>query len=146
MRQPPFKKRGIVRSLSSMIQGLRKQEDDRLDEELEMIRELEDGDDDGSAARPAVQVEDSQVVMPLGPDRAPESEEDEEEEQETGVFRKPWKKKGQKRQTKRTNSKFLLPSLLSDNINTIFSAAPTKAQTSNPTAIFSYRLRRRSLR
>ncbi|KAK6006717.1 hypothetical protein QM012_005725 [Aureobasidium pullulans] len=102
MRQPPFKKRGIVRSLSSIIQGLRKQEDDKLDEELEMMREMENGDDDyHEPAKPAVQVEDSQVVMPLGPDQNIESEESEEEEKDTGAFRKPWKKKGMKRQTKR---------------------------------------------
>ncbi|KAH0284328.1 hypothetical protein M436DRAFT_49780 [Aureobasidium namibiae CBS 147.97] len=101
MRQPPFKKRGIVRSLSSIIQGLRKQEDDKLDEELEMMREMEDADDDQASAKPTVQVEDSQVVMPLGPDQGIESEESEEEERDTGVFRKPWKKKGLKRQTKR---------------------------------------------
>ncbi|OBW64577.1 MAG: SPRY-domain-containing protein [Aureobasidium pullulans] len=102
MRQPPFKKRGIVRSLSSIIQGLRKQEDDKLDEELEMMREMEEGDED-VPSRPAVQVADSQVVMPLGPDQGIESEESEEEERDTGIFRKPWKKKGLKRQTKRTN-------------------------------------------
>ncbi|KAG9566709.1 hypothetical protein KCU71_g4260, partial [Aureobasidium melanogenum] len=101
MRQPPFKKRGLVRSLSSMIQGMRKQEDDRLDEELEMMREMENVDDDHEPAKPAVQVEDSQIVMPLGPDQAIESEESEEGERDTGVFRKPWKKKGLKRQTKR---------------------------------------------
>jgi hypothetical protein len=105
MRQPPFKKRGIVRSLSSIIQGLRKQEDDKLDEELEMMREKEDADDDHDSAKPTVQVADSQVVMPLGPDQGIESEESEEEERDTGVFRKPWKKKGSKRQTKRVISK-----------------------------------------
>lgn len=105
MRQPPFKKRGIVRSLSSIIQGLRRQEDDKLDEELEMMREMEDADDDQGSAKPTVQVEDSQVVMPLGPDQSIESEESEEEERDTGVFRKPWKKKGLKRQTKRVISK-----------------------------------------
>lgn len=108
IRQPPFKKRGIVRSLSSIIQGLRKQEDDKLDEELEMMREMENVDDDHEPAKPAVQVEDSQVVMPLGPDQSIESEESEEEERDTGVFRKPWKKKGLKRQTKRVISKLNL--------------------------------------
>ena len=105
MRQPPFKKRGIVRSLSSIIQGLRKQEDDKLDEELEMMREMEDAGDDRESTKPTVQVQDSQVVMPLGPDQGIESEESEEEERDTGVFRKPWKKKGLKRQTKRVISK-----------------------------------------
>jgi hypothetical protein len=108
MRQPPFKKRGIVRSLSSIIQGMRKQEDDKLDEELEMMREMEDAEDDNVPTKPTVQVEDSQVVMPLGPDKGIESEESEEDERDTGIFRKPWKKKGLKRQTKRTNSKLCL--------------------------------------
>jgi hypothetical protein len=108
MRQPPFKKRGIVRSLSSIIQGMRKQEDDKLDEELEMMREMEDADDGNVPTKPTVQVEDSQVVMPLGPDKGIESEESEEDERDTGIFRKPWKKKGLKRQTKRTNSKLCL--------------------------------------
>jgi DNA replication regulator SLD2 len=108
MRQPPFKKRGIVRSLSSIIQGMRKQEDDKLDEELEMMREMEDADDGNVPTKPTVQVEDSRVVMPLGPDKGIESEESEEDERDTGIFRKPWKKKGLKRQTKRTNSKSCL--------------------------------------
>ncbi|CAD0094818.1 unnamed protein product [Aureobasidium mustum] len=115
MRQPPFKKRGIVRSLSSIIQGLRKQEDDKLDEELEMMREMENGDDDHEPVKPAVQVEDSQVAMPLGPDQAIESEESEEEEQNNGVFRKPWKKKGLKRQTKRVITQGDHPEPTSDN-------------------------------
>lgn len=117
MRQPPFKKRGLVRSLSSMIQGMRKQEDDRLDEELEMMREMENVDDDHEPAKPAVQVEDSQIAMPLGPDQAIESEESEEEERDTGVFRKPWKKKGLKRQTKRVISKFNLDRDVPNHIN-----------------------------
>lgn len=108
MRQPPFKKRGIVRSLSSIIQGMRKQEDDKLDEELEMMREMEDAEDGNVPTKPTVRVEDSQVVMPLGPDKGIESEESEEDERDTGIFRKPWKKKGLKRQTKRTNSKLCL--------------------------------------
>jgi DNA replication regulator SLD2 len=103
--QPPFKKRGMVRSLSSLIQGLRQQEDDQLDEQLEMMREMEVGVP--TQQQSSVQVQDSQVVMPLGPDRGFESEESEEDaQQQTGIFRKPWKKKGLKRQTKRVISKF----------------------------------------
>ncbi|KAF1357116.1 DNA replication/checkpoint protein [Delphinella strobiligena] len=112
-REPPFKKKkGFIRSLSSIIQGMRKEEDDRLDEEMEMMREWEDGhsptepglEESQSIHRPdaKVLVEDSQIVMPLGPDRGIESEEEEEEEEEQdGQPRKPWKKKGLKRQTKR---------------------------------------------
>ncbi|KAJ4354983.1 regulatory particle non-ATPase [Ascochyta clinopodiicola] len=107
-RPAPWKRRGLGRSLSAMIQAMRKDEDDRLDEEADIMRELE-MEEEGIPA-PARQrasqvlVEDSQVAMPLGPDRGLESEEDEEEEEELGRDgkpRKPWKKKGLKRQTRR---------------------------------------------
>ncbi|GAB7352263.1 hypothetical protein MBLNU459_g2726t2 [Dothideomycetes sp. NU459] len=124
IRQPPFKRRGgLVRSLSTIIRGLRKQEDDRLDEEMDIMREMED---EGYAPvpvrkaetqqraqqrqrqqqddeEPDVLVEDSQIVMPLGPDRGFESDESEEDDVpgRDGRPRKPWKKKGLKRQTKR---------------------------------------------
>lgn len=118
-RAPPFKgKRGFVRSLSSIIQGMRNQEDDRLDEEMELMREME-GETEGfanveslstskkRAANLAVPVDDSQVAMPLGPDRGSDSseEEDEQLDDQNGQPRKPWKKKGLKRQTKRVISK-----------------------------------------
>ncbi|KAF1350304.1 hypothetical protein EJ07DRAFT_169251 [Lizonia empirigonia] len=107
-RPAPWKRRGLGRSLSSMIQTMRKDEDDRLDEEADIMRELE-MEEEGIAApaRPKIAqvlVEDSQIVMPLGPDRGLESEEDEEEEEELGRDGKPrkvWKKKGLKRQTRR---------------------------------------------
>lgn len=101
-----------MRSLSAMIQSMRKDEEDRLDEEADIMRELEMEDDGISATAkpraPQIQVADSQVEMPLGPDRGSESEE-EEEEDEVGPDGKPrrvWKKKGLKRQTRRTNSGF----------------------------------------
>lgn len=109
-RPAPWKRRGMVRSLSAMIQNMRKDEDDRLDEEADIMRELE-MEEEGTSAPPKprishVQVSDSQVVeMPLGPDRGSESEEEEGEE-ELGADGKPrrvWKKKGLKRQTRRTN-------------------------------------------
>ena len=109
-RPAPWKRRGMVRSLSAMIKDMRKDEDDRLDEEADIMRELE-MEEQGilAPARPRVyqvQVEDSQVVMPLGPDRGLESEEEEEEEElgRNGQPRKVWKKKGLKRQTRRSNS------------------------------------------
>lgn len=123
MREPPFKKRGLVRSLSSIIKGLREQEEQRMDDEMDMLREMEMGSG-GSAAEtraqkttevgevqePEVQVEDSQAAdMPLGPDRNAESEEEAEEEGQgldaEGRPRKVWKKKGLKRQTRRVISK-----------------------------------------
>ena len=106
---PPFKKRNLVRSLSSIIQGLRKQEEDQMDEEWEIMRELEE--EESGIARPTnaptVLVEDSQAVeMPLGPDQGPERSENETENDPgsldaNGNPRKVWKKKGLKRQTKR---------------------------------------------
>jgi hypothetical protein len=109
----PFKKRSFVRSLSSIIQGLRQQEEERMDEELDMLNELEDEamgvirpkktPAAPTAAAADVLVEDSQAVeMPLGPDKAGQSSEESSDEENTGGFiRKPWKKKGLKRQTRR---------------------------------------------
>jgi hypothetical protein len=107
---PPFKKRGLVRSLSSIIQGLRKQEEERMDDEWEILREIEEdesGDADKSSP-PKVLVEDSQAAeMPLGPDQVPDLSEDDAKDLDPGSLdangnpRKVWKKKGQKRQTKR---------------------------------------------
>lgn len=111
-RPAPWKRRSMVRSLSAMIQNMRKDEDDRLDEEADIMRELEMEEEGISAPlKPRVsqvQVGDSQVEMPLGVDRGDSEEEDEEEEEEElgrdGQPRKVWKKKGLKRQTRRTNS------------------------------------------
>lgn len=85
-----------------------------MDDEWDILNDLEAEENDNAPARPAasskVLVEDSQAPeMPLGPDRGPESErEDESGEEATamgadGKPRKPWKKKGLKRQTRRVN-------------------------------------------
>lgn len=125
IRLPPFKRKGgLVRSLSTIIRGLRQQEDDRLDEEMEMMREMEEESFAPLPRKPEPQqphqrdreagadvlVEDSQIAMPLGPDRGYESSESEEEAApgRDGKPRKPWKKKGLKRQTKRVISMFFL--------------------------------------
>ena len=120
-REPPFKKRGLARSLSAIIRNLRDQEEEKHDEELDMLREMEAEAEGGLDSQPRVQrsvqtrqpevmVEDSQVVMPLGPDQGPESEEDEEIPgdglDQHGNPRKVWKKKGLKRQTKRVISEY----------------------------------------
>ncbi|KAF2174131.1 hypothetical protein M409DRAFT_16401 [Zasmidium cellare ATCC 36951] len=107
----PFKKRGLVRSLSSIIQGLKKQEDERMDEEWDILRDIEEEQEDGGADKrkeiSKVMVQDSQAAeMPLGPDQAPLSDVEEAGEKETE--RKPWKKKGLKRQTRRVNMKPVL--------------------------------------
>jgi hypothetical protein len=100
----PFKKRGFVRSLSSIIQGLREQEEERMDEELDMLNEMEDEAMGVVRAKPAaaVLVEDSQAIeMPLGPDQADVTDESSSDDNASGFIRKPWKKKGLKRQTRR---------------------------------------------
>ncbi|KAK5117135.1 hypothetical protein LTR85_008903 [Meristemomyces frigidus] len=115
---PPFAKRGLVRSLSSIIKGLRKQEEKRMDDDWDILDELEaeERGEAPQAAAPKVLVEDSQGAdMPLGPDQGPPESEDEEPSNvrqpavdANGKPRKPWKKKGLKRQTKRTNMRPVL--------------------------------------
>ncbi|KAL1793930.1 hypothetical protein ACET3X_007351 [Alternaria dauci] len=107
-RPAPWMRRGLGRSLSSMIQAMRKDEDDKLDEEADIMRELEMEEEGIAVPRkpraPQILIQDSQAVMPLGPDRGLESDEDSEEEPELGPDGKPrrvWKKKGLKRQTRR---------------------------------------------
>jgi hypothetical protein len=114
-RPAPWKRRGLGRSLSSMIQAMRKDENDQLDEEADIMRELEMEEEGIVAPKkarvPEILVEDSQMAMPLGPDRGFESGDDSEVEPELGPDGKPrraWKKKGLKRQTRRTNSKFCI--------------------------------------
>ncbi|MCJ1384233.1 regulatory particle non-ATPase [Xylographa soralifera] len=108
------------RSLSTLAKGLRAMEEEALDEELELLREMEGGPLGGAVAstnsngdggkagekRAKVLVQDSQVGdMPLGPDGAGEGSSEEEGEGEAGVRDgravKKWKKKGQKRSTRR---------------------------------------------
>lgn len=93
-----------------MIADLRKAEDDRLDDEMDMLRELDEPAEPQarkpSAKRKAddVLVEDSQA---LGPDGVADASEGEEEVQ-LGRDGKPlrvWKKKGLKRQTRKVNMK-----------------------------------------
>ncbi|CAA9957197.1 Drc1-Sld2 domain containing protein [Pyrenophora teres f. maculata] len=108
-RPAPWKRRGLVRSLSTMIQAMKKDENDKLDEEADIMREMEMEEQGISRPRkkaktPQLLVEDSQAPMPLGPDRGFESEDNSEEEPELGADGKPrkaWKKKGLKRQTRR---------------------------------------------
>ncbi|KAF2858883.1 hypothetical protein K470DRAFT_259385 [Piedraia hortae CBS 480.64] len=94
---PPFKKRkGPVRSLSSMIQSLRKQEEERMDDELDVLNEMEAE----ARGEPVHNKPDgkTEVEMPLGPDGVVDAQKEPEGDQSGG---KPFKKKGLKRQTKR---------------------------------------------
>ena len=104
MRKPP---RPAGKGLSALVKGLRDMEDEKLDEELEMLREIEGQCGPSSkVGQPKVLVNDSHGPdMPLGPDGGLESE-DEEDIQKEGQGRdgkplKIWKKKGQKRTTRR---------------------------------------------
>ena len=105
--------RPLGRSLSALVQGLRQMEDEKADEDLALLRELEDDQHlvpkSGSdpPQRPKLLVRDSQVAeLPLGPDKGSSS--DEEEDTVRDGEEKPgrrWKKKGQKRTTRKVNIK-----------------------------------------
>lgn len=96
------------RGLSALVRGLREMEDEGLDEELDMLREMEsESVPRNHLHQPKVLVKDSQRPdMPLGPDDDLESDEDGVERADDGKGRdgkplKVWKKKGQKRTTRR---------------------------------------------
>ncbi|PVH99079.1 hypothetical protein DM02DRAFT_529835 [Periconia macrospinosa] len=107
-RPLPWKRRGIGRSLSAMIQSMKKQEEDQMDEEEEIMRQMEMEESELPPRKkqkiPEVLVQDSQVEMPLGPDRGVESEDEDNEKEKTqeqnGKVQNRWKK-GLKRQTRR---------------------------------------------
>ena len=95
------------RGLSALVKGLRDMEDEKLDEELEMLRDME-GDYAPAirTSQPKIFVEDNQTPdMPLGPDGAGECDDDSGIEKagkgRDGKPLKVWKKKGQKRTTRR---------------------------------------------
>ncbi|KAL9131901.1 MAG: hypothetical protein Q9217_000261 [Psora testacea] len=103
------------RSLSEIVKGLRAIEDEQLDEELSLLREMEDGSAaiDKIPSRPKLLMKDTQRFdMPLGPDGrldvGVEAEEQAIEGEGRGRDGKPlkvWRKKGQKRTTRRVNMK-----------------------------------------
>ena len=77
------------RSLSEIVKDLRKAQDEDHDDDLEALNDMEDG---GGSDNNNVQVELSQVV-------------EQQEEQEDQQPQRVWKKKGQKRTTRRINLK-----------------------------------------
>ena len=110
----------LVRGLSSMLAGLRKMEEDAADEDLEALRDMETEMVGGSkplqkvavaAAKEAALVEDSQPRFPLGgfDDEADFDTEPDEVKNPTlgrdGQPLKVYKKKGQKRTTRRVKMK-----------------------------------------
>ncbi|KAI9869938.1 MAG: DNA replication regulator sld2, partial [Pleopsidium flavum] len=111
-----------VRGLSSMLAGLRRMEDERLDEEMEVLRDLEME----RSVPGRTLVRDSQaIIMPLGADRGSDDDHDDNDNDNDnnnnnnknddndpeakkikqlktdGKAPKTWKKKGQKRTTRR---------------------------------------------
>ena len=108
-KERPFKKRGLVRSLSTIIQGLKKQEEERLNDEWDVMNEIEAEQRGGTlqSNAPKILAEDSQAAeVPLGPDKGVGSG-DEASDVDAGSLdvngkpRKAWKKRGLKRQTRR---------------------------------------------
>ena len=96
------------RGLSALLRGLREMEDEGLDEELDMLREMEsESASRNNVDRSRILVNDSQrPEAPFGPDGGIESDEDAIEYTEKGKGEeckplKVWKKKGQKRTTRR---------------------------------------------
>ncbi|KAF2457618.1 DNA replication/checkpoint protein [Lineolata rhizophorae] len=106
----PWKRRPFGRTLSSMIREMREQEEEnRLNEEMEILREIEQENEGANIKEtkakepkaPKVLVEDSQN-MPLGPDGGNILDEElEEQDKHDARPAKKWKKKGAKRQTRR---------------------------------------------
>lgn len=114
LAMPPPRRKPLARSFSAIIQELRNQEEERMDDEWDVLNEVEaeeHGEVPAKKKPEQVLVEDSQgVEMPLGPDQAPEESESEEEEVlgANGLPRKPYKKRGQKRTTRKANLKPVL--------------------------------------
>ena len=105
IRQPP---KVAGRALSALVRGLREMEDEGLDEDLDALREMESESAFRiSLEQPKVLINNSQQPdMPLGPDGGLESDEDgvehaDDRNRRDGRPMKVWKKKGQKRTTRR---------------------------------------------
>ena len=114
----PSKPAGV--GLSALVKGLRGMQDEALDDELDVLREIEAeelyagnfGQSNAAAvnSKPQLLVGDSQAEteMPLDPDRVGDEEDEGSEDeglQERDSKLKVWKKKGQKRTTKRVKMK-----------------------------------------
>ena len=105
IRKPP---KAAGRALSALVRGLWAMEDEGLDEALDALREMEsESASRNSMENPKVVNSHSQRPdMPLGPDGSLESDEHGVEYADDGKERdgkplKVWKKKGQKRTTRR---------------------------------------------
>ena len=105
----------LGRSISALAKGLRDLEDSRLDDELALLRDMENDTETSTNTKIKPQrtvVEDSQIIeMPLGRDGHEDSETEQdkvanaEEIHHKGNPQKVWKKKGQKRTTRKVTMK-----------------------------------------
>ena len=112
VRMPP---RTAGTGLTALVKGLKDMEEDRLDEEMELLRDLEQEERDiaPGSRKPRLQVEDSRIQppieLPLGADGESESTDDDDIAKEgldrCGKPLKVWKKRGQKRTTRKVNIK-----------------------------------------
>lgn len=140
----PFKRRSFGRSLSSMIRDMKQQQEKEMDAELEMLHEMEaennvppppvrrtervaetqfeEFDEDAMAALEEAEQEGQKADQESNQeaDRAGGSEAGKEHEQPA---RKAWKKKGQKRQTKRIIMRPVRVKPLSDTLQSAPGAA-----------------------
>ena len=99
----------IGRTLSSLVQNLRETQEQDLDEDLDILREIENGpSSNAKLRRPKLLVRDSQVQEPmpfdpedLGFESLGEEVQQDENDEVQGGKQKIWKKKGQKRTTRR---------------------------------------------
>ena len=85
-----------IRGLSSMLASLRKMEDEQLDDELDVLRELEN--ESIEPAKPSMMEDQGQGVSDLEGTKVGSQEQD---ESRNGKPARVWKKRGQKRTTKR---------------------------------------------
>ena len=150
----PWKRKGLVRSLSSMIQGLRKQEDERLDEEMDIMDEIEGGGGGGGTTllkekrkkeqtgdkdenEAMMAVAESQIASTMDADGLVSLVEDGAGEGDVAVPAR--KKKGQKRQTRRAirelhTLSYLISNMMYSTIiyatyaNAITAVRPTKGK------------------
>jgi hypothetical protein len=101
----PWKRRSFGRSLSGMVKEMRKQEEEKADEEWEIMREMEETDYRAvvgkKPAAPKTLVEDSQIQLDVDGFVPSDFESDADEKTTGSKPRKAWKKKGLKRQTRR---------------------------------------------
>jgi hypothetical protein len=136
-RRAPWKKPKFMRTLSSMINDLKKEEaiveeEEAFDEEMMVLREIEEEENLGNAFLQASKTDSEPLVKSAAMDRdgfiasdVREDPKDKAEEPATQPSR-AFKKKGQKRQTRRVKSRSL--PFVADSTNDLSSADEDSGQ------------------